>query len=200
MALIHVVMHGKVCVAFAVGVSDFFHHHRMECGEVSPGTLVAGGHLLVDRRKECAGSTGEVADAETADGPGVGPVNPFQLGHGQPRQQGGGLGAGVEGGEVFAVCDEPLEDTPTPPTTTSTGPRALRNYPADTAEAGNAHPTSTTHTLTGLEYGTEYNIRGRALYTDGENADSPWNGPWTETTAQVTLLSPSLSVQPVRGL
>ena len=84
----------------------------MECGEVSPGTLVAGGHLLVDRRKECAGSTGEVADAETADGPGVGPVNPLQLGHGQPRQQGGGLGAGVEGGEVFAVCDEPLEDAP----------------------------------------------------------------------------------------
>ena len=69
--------------------------------------------------------------------------------------------------------------------------KSTEDYPADTAEAGNSHPTTTTHTLTGLEYGTDYNIRVRARYSDGENADSPWNGPWTETTAQVKLPLPA---------
>ena len=69
--------------------------------------------------------------------------------------------------------------------------KSAEDYPADTAEAGNAHPTTTTHTLTGLEYDTDYNIRVRARYSDGENADSPWNGPWTETTAQVKLPLPA---------
>ena len=68
--------------------------------------------------------------------------------------------------------------------------KSTESYPADTAEAGNAHPDSTTHTLASLEYDTDYNIRVRARYTDGENADSPWNGPWTETTAQVKLPLP----------
>ena len=68
--------------------------------------------------------------------------------------------------------------------------KSAEDYPADTAEAGNAHPTTTTHTLTGLEYDIQYNIRVRARYTDGENAASPWNGPWTETTAQVKLPLP----------
>ena len=63
--------------------------------------------------------------------------------------------------------------------------KSAEDYPADTAEAGNAHPTGTTHTLAGLEFDTDYNIRVRARYTDGDHAASPWNGPWTETTAQV---------------
>ena len=69
--------------------------------------------------------------------------------------------------------------------------KSAEDYPADTAEAGNAHPDSTTHTLVGLEYDTDYNIRVRARYTDGDHADSPWNGPWTETTAQVKLPLPA---------
>ena len=68
--------------------------------------------------------------------------------------------------------------------------KSSEEYPADTAEAGNAHPDSTTHTLAGLEYDSDYKIRVRARYTDGENANSPWNGPWTETTAQVKLPLP----------
>ena len=68
--------------------------------------------------------------------------------------------------------------------------KSSEEYPADTAEAGNAHPDSTTHTLVGLEYDSDYKIRVRARYTDGENANSPWNGPWTETTAQVKLPLP----------
>ena len=51
------------------------------------------------------------------------------------------------------------------------------DYPADTATAGNAYPNGTTHTLASLEYDTKYKIRVRTRYTDGENADSPWNGP-----------------------
>ena len=69
--------------------------------------------------------------------------------------------------------------------------KSTEEYPANTAEAGNAHPTDTTHTLAGLEFDTEYKIRVRARYTDGENVDSPWNGPWTETTAQVNLPLPA---------
>ena len=69
--------------------------------------------------------------------------------------------------------------------------KSTEEYPANTAEAGNAHPTDTTHTLAGLEYDTDYNIRVRARYSDGENAASHWNGPWTETTAQVKLPLPA---------
>ena len=36
----------------------------------------------------------------------------FQLGDGEPRQQRGRRGQRVEGGEIFAVGDEPLEDAP----------------------------------------------------------------------------------------
>ena len=72
--------------------------------------------------------------------------------------------------------------------------KSAEDYPADTAEAGNAHPTGTTHTLAGLEFDTDYNIRVRARYTDSDHADSPWNGPWTETTAQVTLPLPAAPI------
>ena len=68
--------------------------------------------------------------------------------------------------------------------------KSSEDYPADTSEAGNDHPTDTTLTLTGLDFDTDYNIRVRARYTDGENAASPWNGPWTETTARVKLPLP----------
>ena len=69
--------------------------------------------------------------------------------------------------------------------------KTTEDYPADTATDGNAHPTTTTHTLPDLDYDTDYNIRVRARYTDGENANSPWIGPWTETTAQVKLPLPA---------
>ena len=69
--------------------------------------------------------------------------------------------------------------------------KSAEEYPANTAEAGNAHPTGTTHTLAGLEFDTDYKIRVRARYSDGENAANPWNGPWTETTAQVKLPLPA---------
>ena len=69
--------------------------------------------------------------------------------------------------------------------------KSTEDYPADTAPDGNDHPTTTTYTLVGLEYATDYKVRVRARYSDGENAANPWNGPWTETTAQVKLPLPA---------
>ena len=45
--------------------------------------------------------------------------------------------------------------------------------------------------MTVLEFDTDYNVRVRARYSDGENAANPWNGSWTETTAQVKLPLPA---------
>ena len=69
--------------------------------------------------------------------------------------------------------------------------KSTEEYPADTATDGNHHPTDTTLTLTVLEFNTDYNIRVRARYTDGDHTASPWNGPWTETTVQVKLPLPA---------
>ena len=48
----------------------------------------------------------------------------------------------------------------------------------------------TTLTLAVLEFDTDYKIRVRARYSDGENAANPWKGPWIETTVQVKLPCP----------
>ena len=69
--------------------------------------------------------------------------------------------------------------------------KSAEDYPSDTASDGNDHPTDTTLTMTVLEFDTDYKVRVRARYSDGENAANPWNGPWTETTAQVKLPLPT---------
>ncbi len=94
-------------------------------------------------------------------------------------------------GQLVLTWGSPAAPNATPTDYHVNWAKSAEDYPADTAEAGNAHPTTTTHTLTGLEYDTDYNVRVRAHYSDGENADSPWNGPWTETTAQVKLPLPA---------
>ena len=88
-------------------------------------------------------------------------------------------------GQLVLTWGPPAAPNATPTDYHVNWAKSTEDYPADTAEAGNVHPTTTTHTLASLEYDTEYNIRVRARYTDGENADSPWTGPWTETTSQV---------------
>ena len=52
----------------------------------------------------------EVADAQLAYGLWAGPVHALHLGDGEPGQERGRGGQGVEGGEVLAVRDEALED------------------------------------------------------------------------------------------
>ncbi len=73
---------------------------------------MACGDLLIDGGEQRAGAAGEVADAQTADRFGVRPVDALQLGDGEPRQQRGGRGQRVKGGEILAVGDEALEDAP----------------------------------------------------------------------------------------
>ena len=93
-------------------------------------------------------------------------------------------------GQLVLTWGSPAAPNATPTDYHVSWAKSSEDYPADTAEASNDHPTDTTLTLTGLDFDTDYNIRVRARYTDGENADSPWNGPWTETTAQVKLPLP----------
>ena len=93
-------------------------------------------------------------------------------------------------GQLVLTWEAPAAPNATPTDYHINWAKSTEEYPANTAEAGNAHPTTTTHTLAGLDYDTDYNVRVRARYTDGENATSPWNGPWTETTAQVKLPLP----------
>ena len=96
-----------------------------------------------------------------------------------------------DAGQLVLSWSAPAAPNATPTDYHVSWAKSSEDYPADTAEAGNAHPTTTTHTLPDLEYDTDYNVRVRAHYSDGENADSPWNGPWTETTAQVKLPLPA---------
>ena len=93
-------------------------------------------------------------------------------------------------GQLVLTWGSPAAPNATPTDYHVNWAKSSEDYPADTAEAGNAHPDSTTHTLAGLDYDSDYKIRVRARYTDGENAASPWNGPWTETTARVKLPLP----------
>ena len=89
-------------------------------------------------------------------------------------------------GQLVLTWDPPAAPSAAPTDYHVNWAKSSEDYPADTAEAGNAHPTTTTHTLAGLDYDTDYNVRVRARYTDGENAASPW----TETTARVKLPLP----------
>ena len=68
--------------------------------------------------------------------------------------------------------------------------RSDEDWPAETDAAANRYPTTTSLELTGLDEGTEYQVRVRARYTDGAHADSPWSGPWAEATLQ-TAAEPS---------
>ena len=93
-------------------------------------------------------------------------------------------------GQLVLTWDPPAAPNAAPTDYHVNWAKSSEDYPADTAPDVNDHPTDTTLTVTVLQFDTDYNIRVRARYTDGENADSPWNGPWTETTARVKLPLP----------
>ena len=101
------------------------------------------------------------------------------------------LTAADETGQLLLTWTAPAAPNDDPTDYHVNWAKSAEDYPSDTASYGNDHPTDTTLTMTVLEFDTDYNVRVRARYSDGENADSPWNGPWTETTAQVKLPLPA---------
>ena len=54
----------------------------------------------------------------------------------------------------------------------------------NTSERGSAYPKALTFTVDNLPAGIEYKVQVRARYYDGEHADSPWSGPWTDEFTQ----------------
>ena len=64
----------------------------------------------------------------------------------------------------------------------------------NTAQGGNAFPTGMSHTVTGLEEGTDYSVRVRARYHDG-NGNVEQSGPWT-ATQEITVASTPLPAKP----
>ena len=59
----------------------------------------------------------------------------------------------------------------------------------NTSSRGNAYPSGTSYTVTGLPAGTRYQVSLRARYHSGEHASAPWSGPWAGP-ATVTISSP----------
>ena len=64
-------------------------------------------------------------------------------------------------GQLVLTWDPPAAPNAAPTDYHVNWAKSSEDYPADTAEAGNAHPTTTTHTLAGLEYDTDYNIQSK---------------------------------------
>ena len=56
----------------------------------------------------------------------------------------------------------------------------------NTVDGGNAFPTVTSHTVSDLEEGTEYSVRVRARYYDG-NDNLTESGPWSDPPAELTI-------------
>ena len=56
----------------------------------------------------------------------------------------------------------------------------------NTALGGNAFPTGTSHTVPGLEEGTEYSVRVRARYHDG-GGNITESGPWSDPPVGLTI-------------
>ena len=61
---------------------------------------------------------------------------------------------------------------------------------ANTVDGGNAFPTGTSHTVTGLEEGTAYKARVRARYHDGDG-NLEQSGPWSDAVEITISATPS---------
>ena len=65
----------------------------------------------------------------------------------------------------------------------------------NTALGGNAFPTERSHTVTGLEEGTEYSVRVRARYHNSEgNVEE--SGPWSDPPVEITVAQRQLPAKP----
>ena len=77
--------------------------------------------------------------------------------------------------------------SPTPTNYRVDWAKSAEDYQSWRVDEGHVYPegTATTAAISGLEGGEEYKVRMRARYHDGEHADSPWSGPWSEETRTV---------------
>ena len=64
----------------------------------------------------------------------------------------------------------------------------------NTVDGGNAFPTGTSHTVSDLKEGTEYSVRVRARYYDG-NDNLTESGPWSDPPAELTVSAQLPSAQ-----
>ena len=90
-------------------------------------------------------------------------------------------------GELAITWDAPSRE---PDDYRVTWKKSTANWPSykneNTALGGNAFPTGTSHTVTGLEEGTDYSVRVRARYHDaGGNITE--SGPWSDPPVELTI-------------
>ena len=64
----------------------------------------------------------------------------------------------------------------------------------NTTQGGNAFPTGTSHSVTGMEEGTAYKVRVRTRYHNGDG-DVEESGPWS-TTVEITVAQAQLPAKP----
>ena len=90
-------------------------------------------------------------------------------------------------GELAITWDAPSRE---PDDYRVTWKKSTANWPSykneNTALGGNAFPTGTSHTVTGLEEGTDYSVRVRARYHDG-NGNITESGPWSDPPVELTI-------------
>ena len=78
-----------------------------------------------------------------------------------------------EAGQLMVTWEPPAAPHAEPTDYHVNWAKSADEYPSHTEEDGNAHPTTTTHTLDNLQYDTEYKVRVRARYTDGDERRQP---------------------------
>ena len=87
-------------------------------------------------------------------------------------------------GELVVSWDMP---SPAPSDYRVDWAKSGESYQSYKVDEGHVYPEGsvTTATITDLEAGTEYKVRMRARYNQGEHANSPWSGPWQEASLTV---------------
>ena len=92
-------------------------------------------------------------------------------------------------GELAITWDAP---STSPDDYRVTWKKSTTNWPSykndNTVEGGNAFPTGTSHTVTGLEEDAAYKVRLRARYHD-TNGNVEQSGPWSDPPLEITVSS-----------
>ena len=108
----------------------------------------------------------------------------------------GGLTLTSDAPGTLAVSWDVLDQTPTDYRVNWA--KSAEDFPSSTENDGNAHPTTNSHTVTGLDEGVEYKVRVRARYRGDElnEGQTQWSTPWSEA-ARITIASQAPETTPV---